>query len=146
MVTTCFILHNMMVEVRMAREQQETSEWYELVAEDEEADEEEEAEDNAEDDEDDNTNNNPTEEYLGRHVVDLDGSVGVPAVLNIRERIKVIATRFPEDGSARAEHIKKAIEEHFTTLRSDWNDLYDVHEHTRLRDALMEGLEELHDR
>lgn len=135
-VITCFILHHMIVEVRMARDQQETSEWYELVAENEEAD----------DEEDDNTNNNPTEEYLGRHVVDLDDSAAVAAVPNIRQRIEVIATRFPEDGTARAEHIKEAIKEHFNTLRSDWKDLYNVEEHVRLRDALMQGLEELHDR
>lgn len=61
-VRTCFIPHNMMVEVRLQREEQEKLDWCEPLSEDEAAGVEDKG-------------SNDDDEFVGRHQVDLTMNV-----------------------------------------------------------------------
>jgi Plant transposon protein len=116
-IDTCIILHNMMVETRVARNEDETECWYN-IGEDE---------------------NEPFEVPLLR----LHLPVVEAPVLTIRRRLETIAMQWPDDAidPDRSAAIQEAMDEHFSGLQTEWKELYDRTEHFALRDAIMEQLQ-----
>jgi Plant transposon protein len=115
-VNTCLILHNMMVEQRVLRDEEETIDWYEMIEE-----EGEELE------------------------VPLLLS-NVPALVlkppTVKERIAAVALQWPDEhhNNERAEAIKEAIGEHFALQQEEWSELYNRKHHYDLRDSIIQQL------
>ena len=126
-VVTCFILHNMMVEVRLEREQQESEDWHNILNEDSDSDNEE--------------SNNTQDKFVGRHEIDLDDEDLRAKQPSLRERMKIIRERWPCHNDERSTAIKAALDEHFDNSQRDWRDLHNGAEHMRLRQALVNGLD-----
>jgi Plant transposon protein len=78
-VETCFILHNMMVEVRLGRDQLENVDWYELV----------------EASEADNNDDGEEDTFIGRHVIDIDDDNLQALKPSLSDGIKLITDRWP---------------------------------------------------
>jgi Plant transposon protein len=115
-VNTCIILHNMMVETRLRRQEEESMEWYE-------------------DREDDN-------EELEVPLLLSNIPPALPLAPTVKQRISTVALQWPDEthNQERAEAIKAAIDEHFEIQREEWTALYNRNKHFELRDAIIEQL------
>jgi Plant transposon protein len=120
-VETCFILHNMMVEIRLSRDQKEEEAWYLLMESTEEEDE-------VLDD----------ESMMGRHEIDIEDHDFVPQKATIRQRIDSVIRTWPLPSQQRTEAIRSVFLEYFTESQEEWGGLYNVEEHIRLRQAIVD--------
>jgi Plant transposon protein len=119
-VNTCIILHNMMVETRISRDEEENIDWYNyLVDGDEQFD------------------------------VPLMGGGGQqqqalvnPPVLSLQGKLAQVRMQWPDEytDADKANSIKEAINEHFADSKEEWDGLYNRTAHYALRDAIVEDL------
>jgi Plant transposon protein len=117
-VDTCIILHNMMVETRVRRCEDECEQWYDISEEDE-----------------------ANEEYevplLRSHI-----PVAPSSIPTVQQRLAVIDLQWPDGfgDEERSAAIRDALEDHFEGMRTEWQGLYNRTAHFELRDAIMEQL------
>jgi Plant transposon protein len=104
-VNTCIILHNMMVELRVRREQQEDMAWY---------------------DEREYDNEDLEVPLLLSNVPPV-----APTVPTVRQRIAAVNLQWPDEthNAERLTAIKAAIAEHFDIQRDEWSGLYNRSKH-----------------
>jgi Plant transposon protein len=121
-VEACFILHNMMVEVRVSRDEREEVSWYEVI----------------EATEQDNNNDTDDNSFIGRHEIDIEDHDFIPPKTTLKERINTIIGTWPLPSQARTQAIRQAVSEHFEDSQQNWDDLYNVEEHIRLRQAIID--------
>jgi Plant transposon protein len=114
---TCIILHNMMVETRMAREEQEHDDWYEAQEFE-------------------------NEQYEVPLLLLSNIPPALPTVPTVKEKIREVSLQWPDENNnpERAEAIKATLSEHFHGLQQEWKSLYDRKGHYELRDAIIEQL------
>jgi Plant transposon protein len=117
-VDTCIILHNMMVEARLQRNEDESEQWYDISNEDH-----------------DDGNEEFEVPLLRMHI-----PVAETVIPNVQERLSAIALQWPDDSidPERSEAIRDVMEEHFNAMRTEWQGLYNRTDHFELRDAIME--------
>jgi Plant transposon protein len=116
-VNTCIILHNMMVETRLQRDEEENIDWYNIRVD-------------------------PDEQYEVPLINGVRTASIVPPVISMQQKINTVKVHWPAeytDGEKLAS-IKQVIAEHFTDLRSEWNSLYNRDAHFELRDAITKQL------
>lgn len=115
-VETCIVLHNMMVETRVRRNEEESLDWYVAREEEDEAYE---------------------VPLLLSNVPPV-----VPKPPTVKERIDEVALQWPDEQAhpERAAVIKALLADHFTNLQDEWRALYDRQKHYELRDAIIEQL------
>jgi Plant transposon protein len=139
-VDTCIILHNMMVEVCLSREEAEEEWWYRLLPDTPPS------QVTASENE-----NPPPGENAPPDAVDHDVSDGdvsdrdeEPAyVPTVQERIAMISSQWPQlDDAERKEAIREAIRIQFAASQANWEALYDRDAHFSLRAAIIMQLEE----
>jgi Plant transposon protein len=114
-VEACIILHNMMVDVRLSREQVEDPDLYQYLS-------------------DQHINNDPdgpTQE---------PPEVMIIPQPTTRERIDSLKVRWPQAPPTQADAavMEQAIKDHFASLKLHWYKLYDRQKHFALRDAISE--------
>jgi Plant transposon protein len=113
---TCLILHNMMVETRIVRDEQENFDWYE-------------------------EREYPEEQY---EVPLLLANIppALPKLRTVKEKIHEVSTHWPDENTnaERAAAIKTVLTEHFSGLQNEWKSLYNRAGHYELRDAIIEQL------
>jgi Plant transposon protein len=116
-VEACLILHNMMVEVRVGRDEEEHGDNYQVLPHSHIATEE---------------NNGAQEvgqEQQGDHVVDA-----AMQTLTTRERLDTLKQRWPHEHNDDEMHA--AIKDHFQSIKVEWCKLYNKKRHYDLRDAV----------
>ena len=115
-VETCLILHNMMVETRIARDERENCDWYE----------EEEFEN----------------EQLEVPLLLSNIPPALPKLRTVKQRIREVSLQWPDENSnsERAEAIKTVVNTHFDGLQEEWKSLYNRNGHFELRDAIIDQL------
>jgi hypothetical protein len=118
-VEACIILHNMMVEIRVQRDEEEHGDNYQLLPE---------------------AHLNAEEVHLnGDEDAATLGSNSTAPLLTTRERLERLKERWPHnmpDEEARNE-MHEAIADHFRGLKDQWDKLYDRKKHFELRDAVV---------
>jgi Plant transposon protein len=115
-VNTCIILHNMMVEVRLRRDQAEDSAWYQ------------EREDDGED--------------FEVPLLLSNVPVPLPKPRTIQEKIETVRSQWPDTitDADKKWSLKEVISEHMNETKEAFNALYDRKSHFELRDAIIERL------
>jgi len=112
-VEACIILHNMMVEVRVSRDQEENGDYYQILPESH------------------RSNNGQAE---------ADATAPSVPRPTTRDRLTQIQAQWPdaEGGDERASELSQAIQLHFAGMKKEFENLYDRKKHFELRDAIVE--------
>ena len=115
-VDTCIILHNMMVELRMRRHEEEDKDWYEVHEDD--------------------------GEQFEVPLLRMNIPVVEPPVPPFKARLREVSMLWPDEQNLeRVQAVKDTMKDHFKDLlREQWNGLYDRRKHFALRESIIEQL------
>lgn len=124
-VEACIIFHNMMVEVRVLRDQDEDSDWYDVPAD------------------------NVPRSFTRRNRRDGTATVETPPVVEgrqptARERLAIVQAQWPDahNNQQRTEEVHRAIREHFAYMNYEWLRLYNRARHCTLRTAILHAIQD----